>query len=76
MLVRCLGNLVSPSYEERLHILHLQSLQTQRLIAGLILFYKIVDGTVKLTLPSDVRPLNLKTRGHNMRFHVDSAKSS
>jgi hypothetical protein len=61
----------SNSYEERLTLLGLQSLETRRLRADLILLYQLCHGLVDydVNLLFD-RPLNPSLRGHSFKLRV------
>ena len=59
------------SYSERLTYCGLQSLEYRRLVADLVLFYKIVNSITTINLGESISPLtNSCTRGHSRRFKL------
>ena len=65
------------SYSERLLVCDLVSLERRRLIADLVLFYKIVHKMVFIDLDETLIPLSASiTRGHSRRFRVPIARTN
>jgi hypothetical protein len=65
------------TYNERLLLFGLCSLERRRLIADLILLYKVVNNLVVLNLGQALDPIiNSITRGHSRRFKVPLARTN
>jgi hypothetical protein len=60
--------LKSLSYCDRLEFLELPLLECRRLILDLVLFYKILSGSVKTDLIKFISPSNSKCRGHKRKI--------
>ena len=63
------------SYKNRLQLCGLSSLERRRLVADLVLFYKIVNKIVLIDLGVSLQPIGYSvTRGHSRRYKVPSAR--
>jgi Reverse transcriptase (RNA-dependent DNA polymerase)/Endonuclease-reverse transcriptase len=67
--------LKSLSYSDRLKFLELPTLERRRLILGLVLFYKILSGSVKSDLEKVISRSNSKCRGHERKIVPMFAKT-
>jgi hypothetical protein len=65
-----------PSYEERLTRLGLKPLEFRRLVADLVLFYKIVNKTVNLNLRSNFAWVRRRGRGSKFRLNFSQSFNS
>ena len=64
----------SLTYSERLLKCGLCSLERRRLIADLVLLYKISNNLVEINLGDAITPLISRTRGHSKRFKIPPAR--
>ncbi|HMK58440.1 MAG TPA: reverse transcriptase family protein [Nitrososphaeraceae archaeon] len=62
------------TYSERLLKCSLCSLESRRLIADLVLFYKIINNLIEINLGDAIKPLISVTRGHSKRFKIPPAR--
>ena len=66
--------LKSLSYEQRLQVLGIPSLERRRLEQDLVTFYKIVSGSFKTNLQSCIKDSTSQCRGHRFKKAVIGAK--
>lgn len=70
-----LPGLQTNSYEERLHVLGLETLQRRRTVRDLIMTYKIINGLIDLNVGDFfVFSHNQRTRGHPFKLIVPQAR--
>ena len=56
------------SVSEMLHVLQWSRLQERRNVQSLLIFYKILNGLVDVSLPDGVTPGRTLNRGHSRKF--------
>ena len=65
----------SLSYDERLHVLGIPTLEDRRLQHDLVTFFKILNGTISTSLKSQIRDARSQSRGHPLRKMVIGASA-
>jgi len=77
IFTRCLcAKMGDMTYADRLKSLGIYTLEFRRLVADLVLFYKLIHGLVHLEIPNCfTETVNSITRGHSMRVRVAHCKT-
>ena len=66
--------LYNVSYQERLNILNIDSLEVRRIKADIVLIYRMIYSLVKLEYGHFFSYNNMNTRGHNLKLNVQHGR--